>query len=43
MDGIHRIISSGYGLGSVLTNILVLCGFGAFFILLASRKLKWLV
>lgn len=43
IHGIHRVISFGYGIGSVLTHTAVLCGFGAVFLLLASRKLKWIM
>lgn len=43
IDGIHRLISFGHGLDAVLVNVLVLCGFGVVFILLASRRLKWLM
>ncbi len=42
IDGIHRVISFGYGIDAVLLNIGALCGFGILFILLASRRLKWL-
>lgn len=40
MNGIHRIISFGYGFGAIKFHILVLLLFGAAFILIASRKLK---
>jgi len=40
MNGIHRIISFGYGFESITTHILVLLLFGAVFILLAGRRLK---
>lgn len=40
MNGIHRIISFGYGFSSITTHILVLLLFGAAFILIASRRLK---
>ena len=43
IDGIHRLISFGYGFESIATNIGVLCGFGIVFMLLASRRLKWLM
>jgi ABC-2 type transport system permease protein len=42
IDGIHRLISFGRGLDAVLVNVLVLCGFGAVFILLASKRLRWM-
>jgi ABC-2 type transport system permease protein len=41
IHGIHRVISFGYGLGTVLSHIGILCGFGVVFILIASRRLKW--
>ncbi len=43
IHGIHRVISFGYGLGTVLSHIVVLCGFGVVFIMIASRRLRWLM
>lgn len=40
MDGIHKIVSFGYGFGSVAPNMAALAAFGVAFLLLASRKLK---
>jgi ABC-type multidrug transport system permease subunit len=40
MDGIHKIISFGYGMSAVAMNVAVLAGFGVVFVLLASWKLK---
>ncbi|HMA77061.1 MAG TPA: ABC transporter permease [Candidatus Krumholzibacteriaceae bacterium] len=40
MDGLHKIISYGYGLSSIITNILILALFGIFFLVIASKKLK---
>jgi ABC-type multidrug transport system permease subunit len=40
MDGIHKLISFGYGLGSVAPHILVLVLFGAAFLAVASARLK---
>jgi ABC-type multidrug transport system permease subunit len=40
MNGIHRIISFGYGFAAISNHILVLLLFGAGFIVLASRRLK---
>jgi ABC-2 type transport system permease protein len=39
IDGIHKIISFGYGLGAVATNVAVLAGFGIVFVVIAARKL----
>ena len=41
MDGIHKLISFGYGFRAAAPNIAVLALFGIVFILLASWKLKW--
>ena len=40
MDGIHKIISFGYGMSAVAIDVAVLAGFGVVFVLLASWKLK---
>ena len=40
MDGIHKIISFGYGMSAVAADVLVLAGFGVAFVLLASWRLK---
>jgi ABC-2 type transport system permease protein len=40
MDGMHKIISFGYGFGAVALNAAVLAGFGILFVVIASRKLK---
>ncbi len=41
IDGIHRLISFGYGLASVTGHITVLILFGIIFITIASAKLRW--
>lgn len=41
INGIHKVISFGYGLAEVLPNMLILTAFGVVFILLGSRKLRW--
>jgi ABC-2 type transport system permease protein len=41
MDGIHKLISFGYGMREVAPDIAVLAAFGFAFILIASWKLKW--
>ncbi|MDD4856564.1 MAG: ABC transporter permease [Candidatus Krumholzibacteria bacterium] len=40
MDGIHKIISFGYGMGAIAPDAAVLAGFGAAFVLLASWRLR---
>jgi ABC-2 type transport system permease protein len=40
MDGIHKIISFGYGMGAIALDAVVLAGFGAAFVLLASWRLR---
>jgi ABC-2 type transport system permease protein len=40
MDGIHKIISFGYGFGAIALNAAVLAGFGIMFVMLASWRLK---
>jgi len=40
MDGIHKIISFGYGMSAVAADVLVLAAFGAAFVLLASWRLR---
>jgi ABC-type multidrug transport system permease subunit len=40
IDGIHKIVSFGYGFGAVAPNAAVLAVFGVAFLLIASRKLK---
>jgi ABC-type multidrug transport system permease subunit len=40
MDGIHKVISFGYGFGAVALNVAVLAGFGVAFVILATWKLK---
>jgi ABC-2 type transport system permease protein len=39
IDGIHKLISFGYGMGAVALNTAVLAGFGVAFVLLAAWKL----
>jgi len=41
MDGLHKLISFGYGLGAVAIDVAVLSAFGLAFLLIASRKLVW--
>jgi ABC-type multidrug transport system permease subunit len=41
MDGIHKLISFGYGMREAALDIAVLAAFGFAFILIASWKLKW--
>lgn len=41
MDGLHKLISFGYGMGAVAIDVAVLCGFGLVFILIASKRLVW--
>ena len=41
MDGIHKLISFGYGFSAVAGHIIVLTLFGIVFIYFASRNLKW--
>ncbi len=41
MDGIHKLISFGYTLPSVMGHIMVLTLFGLVFISVASRNLRW--
>jgi ABC-type multidrug transport system permease subunit len=40
MDGIHKLISFGYGMDAVALNAAVLAGFGVAFLLLAAWKLR---
>jgi len=40
MDGIHKIISFGYGMSAVAADVAVLAAFGAAFVLLASWRLR---
>jgi ABC-type multidrug transport system permease subunit len=41
MDGLHKLISFGYGLREVSLDVAVLAAFGLVFILIASKKLTW--
>lgn len=41
MDGIHKLISFGYGFSSVILHITVLFLFGTVFLSFASKKLRW--
>jgi ABC-2 type transport system permease protein len=41
MDGLHKLISFGYGMGAVAIDVAVLGGFGLVFILIASKRLVW--
>jgi ABC-type multidrug transport system permease subunit len=41
INGLHKIISFGYGVEAITVNLLVLAAFGVVFILFASRNLKW--
>ena len=41
MNGIHKLISFGYGMREAAPDIAVLAAFGFAFILLASWKLRW--
>ncbi|MCK4538335.1 MAG: ABC transporter permease [Candidatus Krumholzibacteria bacterium] len=40
MDGIHKLISFGYGFSSVVTHIVVLLLFGLVFMAIAAKRLK---
>lgn len=40
MNGIHKVVSFGYGFGAVAPNVAALVAFGVVFLLIASRKLK---
>jgi ABC-type multidrug transport system permease subunit len=40
MDGIHKIISFGYGMSAIALDAAVLAGFGVAFVLLASWRLR---
>jgi ABC-type multidrug transport system permease subunit len=40
MDGIHKLISFGYGLGAIAVNAAALAGFGIAFVLLAAWRFK---
>jgi ABC-type multidrug transport system permease subunit len=40
MDGIHKIISFGYGMSAVAMNVAVLAGFGVAFVMLAAWRFK---
>jgi len=40
MDGIHKLISFGYGMSAIALNAAVLAGFGIAFVLFASMRLK---
>jgi hypothetical protein len=40
MDGIHKLISFGYGLSAVVLDAAVLAGFGVAFMLLAVWRFK---
>ncbi|MCD6379406.1 ABC transporter permease [bacterium] len=40
IDGLHKIISFGHGLSSIVPNIFILVSFGVFFLVIASKKLK---
>jgi ABC-type multidrug transport system permease subunit len=41
MNGLHKLISFGFGTPAILPHVGVLAAFGVFFILIGSRKLKW--
>ncbi len=41
ISGLHRIISFGYGIMSVVPHLMMLTLFGLVFIAFASRKLRW--
>ncbi len=41
MEGIHRIISFGYGFDSIILHLAALLAFGLVFIIIAARKLRW--
>ncbi|MBD3179636.1 MAG: ABC transporter permease subunit [Candidatus Latescibacteria bacterium] len=40
MNGIHKLISFGYGFGAITNHLLALLLFGSVFILIASRRLR---
>ncbi|UCF05489.1 MAG: ABC transporter permease [bacterium] len=42
INGIHKVISFGYGFTEAAMNVVVLFAFGLLFILLGARKLKWM-
>ena len=41
MNGMHKLLSFGYGMRETLPNLLVLAAFGLAFVALASWKLRW--
>ena len=41
MDGLHKLLSFGYGMREVSLDIAVLAAFGLVFITIASKKLTW--
>jgi len=41
MDGIHKLISFGYGMSAVIGHIVILILFGLVFISFASKNLRW--
>lgn len=41
MDGLHKLISFGYGMRAVSLDVTMLLAFGLVFILIASKKLTW--
>ena len=41
MDGLHKLISFGYGMRAVALDVAVLCAFGLVFILIAAKRLVW--
>jgi ABC-2 type transport system permease protein len=41
MDGLHKLLSFGYGMGAIALDVAVLCSFGLVFMLVAVKKLVW--
>ena len=41
INGLHKVVSFGYGFSAITLHILVLAAFGAVFMLVASKRLKW--
>ncbi|MCK4236839.1 MAG: ABC transporter permease, partial [Candidatus Krumholzibacteria bacterium] len=41
INGLHKVISFGYGITEISSNLIVLAAFGVVFVIAASRKLRW--